>query len=262
MLRTFKILAVMALGALALSACGGKDNETTETVSVLDYMYPNGRITRDITVQSAALSRKMNYSVWMPKDYDESQSYPVLYLLHGYGDDNNSWLDKGDLATIATRYTLTGTPMIIVCPDGLTMFYSGSWETYFYDELIPAVEKKFSCNGKKALAGLSMGGYGTIYHALAHPADFTYAYAMSPAVLGDMTSMVTEQGDVSVFPAFTFEVGLQDSVVNNSTTQTLYEALVAAGVECEWIERAGYHSWDFWQACLPKALEKVGESFK
>ena len=255
-------MAALALGLL--SACGGKvDPDTEEEVSILDYLYPNGRISRDLSVKSAALGKSMKYSVWAPKDYDESKIYPVLYLLHGYGDDNNSWLDKGNMAEIATRYLQEGgVPMLVVMPDGLTMFYSGAWETYLYDELIPTVESKFSCSGKKAVAGLSMGGYGTLYHALAHPAEYTYAYAMSPAVMGDMSGYLDAQADKKVFPAFTIEVGNQDTVVNNSLSQGLSEAMTAAGVTCEFIARDGYHAWGFWQACLPKALNKAGESFK
>jgi enterochelin esterase-like enzyme len=64
-----------------------------------------------------------------------------------------------------------------------------------------------------------------------------------------------------VFPAFTFEVGLQDMTVNNNTTKTLYNSLTKKGLTCEWVERDGSHDWPFWKGCLPKVLAKVGKSF-
>ena len=55
------------------------------------------------------------------------------------------------------------------------------YATFFLEEFIPHVESKFHGNGKRAIAGLSMGGFGTLYHCLFHPEKWTYAYAMSPA---------------------------------------------------------------------------------
>ena len=107
-----------------------------------------------------------------------------------------------------------------------------------------------------------MGGYGTLYHALKYPAKFKYAYAMSPAADVSMANMIDQQSDKSVFPAFTIEVGLQDMTVDNSKAKSLYNSMTKKGLTCEYIEREGTHDWPFWQACLPKALIKVGQSFK
>ena len=218
---------------------------------------------RDQSLTSTWMKRKMAYSVWLPNGYDSSKEYPFLYLLHGYGDDSNSWLDKGKARSIAKEYvTKGGTPMVIVMPDGLTSFYSGNWESYFHQELIPAVEKAFRCSGKRAIAGLSMGGYGTLYHALNHPGLFLYAYAMSPAVMGDMKSLVDAQADKRIFPGFTVEVGNQDMVVDNAGAKDLADYMEGQGLHVEYIARDGTHDWNFWQECLPKALQKAGESFK
>ena len=127
---------------------------------------------------------------------------------------------------------------------------------------MPTVEKDYHCNGKRAIAGLSMGGYGTTYHGLKYPEKFTYAYAMSPAVMGDMKAMVDARSDKSVFPGFTFEVGEQDTTVNNANTEDLANYMTEKGLTVEFISRPGIHYWDFWQECLPKALKKAGESFQ
>ena len=71
------------------------------------------------------------------------------------------------------------------CPDGQNVFYVDGdqykYATFFLEEFIPHVESKFHGNGKRAIAGLSLGGFGTLYHCLLHPEKWTYAYAMSPA---------------------------------------------------------------------------------
>ena len=251
-------IPLTVFAALLLVSCGEKpapDSPDDARQNLLDIL------NADLT--STWMKRKMAYSVWLPNGYDSSKEYPFLYLLHGYGDDSNSWLDKGKARSIAKEYvTKGGTPMVIVMPDGLTSFYSGNWESYFHQELIPAVEKAFRCSGKRAIAGLSMGGYGTLYHALNHPGLFLYAYAMSPAVMGDMKSLVDAQADKRIFPGFTVEVGNQDMVVDNAGAKDLADYMEGQGLHVEYIARDGTHDWNFWQECLPKALQKAGESFK
>ena len=263
-MRNRILLSVFA--ALLLVSCGEKpalDSQEDARQNLLDILNAEDRLYRDQSLTSTWMKRKMAYSVWLPNGYDSSKEYPFLYLLHGYGDDNNSWLDKGKARSIAKEYvTKGGTPMVIVMPDGLTSFYSGNWESYFHQELIPAVEKAFRCSGKRAIAGLSMGGYGTLYHALNHPGLFLYAYAMSPAVMGDMKSLVDAQADKRIFPGFTVEVGNQDMVVDNAGAKDLADYMEGQGLHVEYIARDGTHDWNFWQECLPKALQKAGESFK
>ena len=264
-------MTAAALGAImALSACG-KDNagtEDKEKADVLELLGKEDKLYQDLTITSKAMSRKMTYSVWLPGGYDTSEKYPVLYLLHGYESGDQShldrcWVEKGNARAIAKQYVADGgVPMIIVMPNGLSSFYQGAYETYLHEELIPYVEEAFGGNGKRAIAGLSMGGYGTLYNALKYPATFTYAYAMSPAANVSMKSYIDAQADKSVFPAFTIEVGNQDTTVDNSAALELANYMKDNGMTCEYIARDGFHYWNFWQECLPKALNKVGESFK
>ena len=130
-----------------------------------------GTVIRNRSVNSTAMKQSMKYSIYLPKDYGSGESFPVLYLLHGYGDENNAWLDKGNLAKIAKEYEEKEgvKQMIVVCPDALTTFYIdgylGKYKTYFFEELIPAIEKEYNVKTDKysrAVAGLSMGGYGTL----------------------------------------------------------------------------------------------------
>ena len=186
MKKIIYILAI-ALGALALGACGksdpdngGSDSDAKEKLK--DFLNKEDKLYQGLTINSTALNRKITYSVWLPGGYDATKTYPFLYLLHGYedGDQTNldrCWVEKGNAREIAKKYVKDGgVPMVIVMPNGLSMFYSGAYETYLHDELMPEVEKTYKCNGKRAIAGLSMGGYGTTLHALKYPTKFTYAY--------------------------------------------------------------------------------------
>lgn len=74
---------------------------------------------------------------------------------------------------------------------------------------------------------------------------------------GSMTA-----GSLTAFPPFTFEVGNQDTTVDNNGTRQLSDYMKEKGLKVEFIARDGIHYWSFWQECLPKALVKVGESFK
>ena len=248
---------VVALGSFALSACDPVPEPDPEP-EVMALLLKNQ------TIRSSAMKQDMKYTVWLPEGVEPQHSLPFLYLLHGYGDDQNAWAEKGNLVSIYRDYVANGgSPMVIVMPDELTTFYVGDYETYLHEELIPQVEQRYKCNGKRAVAGLSMGGYGTLYHALKYPAKFKYAYAMSPATdVKSFKALIDAQSDRKVFPGFTIEVGTEDTTVNNADAETVANYMKEKGLACEWIARSGIHYWNFWQECLPKALNKAGESFK
>jgi len=276
MKKLFYILA-LALGAAALSACGKADKGTDDQqpIDISDLLSKEDKLYQDLTITSTNMSRKMTYSVWLPGGYDSSKQYPFLYLLHGVEQGDQShldrcWVEKGKAREIAKAYVKDGgVPMVIIMPNGLSSFYIGAYEAYFEEELMPFVEKTFKCNGERAIAGLSMGGFGTLYHGLTYPEKFSYVYAMSPAPSAEWMGVSIDQmkakaaalKDVSACPGFTIEVGKQDTTVDNVKSKDLCDAINAAA-HCEWIARDGFHFWDFWQECLPKALKKAGESFK
>ena len=263
MTRPFKTL-LLVLALASAGACTQEKSESTDKDlidGILSRANNKSEVLRDQTVGSVFMGQTMKYSVYLPGGYSAEKSYPFLYLLHGAGGNQNSWLDDGTAQTIADNFLKrdSAVPFVIIMPDGQMTFFQGDWERYFHEELIPLVEASYSCNGKRAIAGLSMGGYGTLYHALYYPDKFLYAHAMSPAVFGDMSRPLSSG---KTFPSFTLEVGTEDYVVDNSAAKSLYEAMEEAGVSCEWIERAGFHEWGFWRACLPGTLEKAGSFFK
>ena len=153
----------------------------------------SGKVMDNLSLSSLKGERK--YAVYLPPDYETSQrSYPVLYLLHGSGDDQTGWIQFGEVLLIADKAVREGTatPMIIVMPDantgrrGYTNDILGRWqyEDFFFKELVPYVEKTYSIKGEKryrAISGLSMGGEGTFLYAMHHPEMFSSACPLSAA---------------------------------------------------------------------------------
>ncbi|MFN8208808.1 MAG: alpha/beta hydrolase-fold protein [Bacteroidales bacterium] len=152
-----------------------------------------GKVFDNLTVPSKILKMDRKYAVYLPPDYETSQrSYPVLYLLHGAGDDQTGWVQFGEVLRIADEAIKSGkaTPMIIVMPDANTgkMGYFNSlkkdwnYEDFFFQEFMPAIEKTYRIKADKryrAISGLSMGGGGTFVYSLHHPELFSSACPLS-----------------------------------------------------------------------------------
>src|SRR5882672_4195692 len=153
----------------------------------------SGKVFDNLSLPSKILKGDRKYAVYLPPDYETSQrSYPVLYLLHGGGDDQTGWVQFGEVLNITDKAIrdVIATPMVIIMPDANTgrrgYFNSpkGDWryEDFFFDELMPFVEKKYRIKADKryrAVAGLSMGGGGSYIYALHRPELFSSACPLS-----------------------------------------------------------------------------------
>lgn len=154
------------------------------------------KVYESLTLSSKILNMERKYAVYLPANYETSQrNYPVLYLLHGAGDDQTGWVQFGEVQRITDKAVLDGisTEMIIVMPDadtGTRGYFNnvrGNWnyEDYFFKEFMPYIEKTYRIKAKKqyrAVAGLSMGGGGTFMYALHHPELFSSACPLSASV--------------------------------------------------------------------------------
>ena len=166
-------------------------------VLVLLQFFPllaqTGKVMDNLSLPSKILQGDRKYAIYLPPDYETSQrSYPVLYLLHGGGDDHTGWVQFGEVLHIADKTIREGkaTPMIIVMPDantgqrGYFNDIKGEWryEDFFFQEFMPYIEKTYRIKGEKryrAVAGLSMGGGGSFVYALWHPELFSSACPLS-----------------------------------------------------------------------------------
>jgi enterochelin esterase-like enzyme len=165
-----------------------------------------GKVSDNLSLPSKILKGERKYAVYLPPDYETSQrSYPVLYLLHGGGDDQTGWVQFGEVHYIADLAIKEGkaTSMIIVMPDantGTRGYFNdikGEWryEDFFFEEFMPFIEKTYRIKRDKryrAVAGLSMGGGGSFVYALRHPELFSSACPLS-ASTGPLTLESTRE---------------------------------------------------------------------
>jgi S-formylglutathione hydrolase FrmB len=147
---------------------------------------------------SRILKSQVHYCVYLPESYDASgknsgQTFPVLYFLHGLGDNERTLFNSGGFTLLDDlhRQHKTG-EFLIVAPEGERTFYINSankkilYSDFFLKEFIPLIESKYRiAKGRehRAISGISMGGYGALRFAFAHPEVFSAVSAQSPALI-------------------------------------------------------------------------------
>ncbi|HEY0461745.1 MAG TPA: alpha/beta hydrolase family protein [Pyrinomonadaceae bacterium] len=169
---------------------------------------------QELKLASKLTAREMPYRVILPKNYDSAKEsrFPVLYLLHGLTGHFDNWTDKTKLKDYANSYDY-----IIVTPEGNDGWYTDAanvpndkYESYITQELIPEIDAKFRTladRDHRAIAGLSMGGYGSLKFGLKFPDKFSVVGSFSGA-LGAASWTVKNLGALSGWKALT------DSIAN------------------------------------------------
>ena len=262
-----------------------------------------GKVIDQLSLKSEILGSERKYAIYLPIDYDYSnREYPVLYLLHGAGDDHTGWVQFGEVKSITDKANKSGvsTSMIIVMPDAQTgkkgyfndIDQKWNYEDFFFKEFIPFIEKKYRIKSEKryrAIAGLSMGGGGSIIYALRHPEMFSSACPLS-GYMGELSYTEFYEKNKKkhenykrekLFNYFSNHNAL--SVIQNQTDENLksvrwyidcgdndflYEgnslvhiALKKRGVPHEYRVRDGDHNWPYWRSALPEVLLFVSDRF-
>ncbi len=158
---------------------------------------PSGKVLEGLSMKSKILPYSVNYSIYLSPDYDAStRRYPVVYLLHGYSDQEWAWVQFGEVQAAADRAIAAREipPMIIVMPDGKVTFYVNDhqgkerWEDMFIQEFIPFIDATYRTRPSKeyrGISGLSMGGYGSLTLSMRYPDLFAACAAFSAAVWED-----------------------------------------------------------------------------
>lgn len=157
------------------------------------------RYNSDQTFYSKTLGQEMKYSVLLPQQYltESTAKYGVVYLLHGWGGDQNSWGPSGlNIQTIVDAQESKGTvrPLIYILPQGLNSYFCNRYDGGFnymdmlVNELVPLIDKRFRTTASKterAVAGFSMGGFGALSVASQHPELFSVSIGLSPSLNTD-----------------------------------------------------------------------------
>lgn len=162
------------------------------------------------SLPSKILGRAVPYCVLLPPGYDTERSrrYPVLYFLHGLGDNEQFFIHTGGLNLVEDLWEQHQlADFLIVTPQGGTSFYINSrdgrrrYEDFFLEEFLPGIEKRYraeTSRGNRGIAGISMGGYGALHIAFRHPQIFRAVAVHSAALLENLPSISVESASPQI----------------------------------------------------------------
>ncbi|HEX8846508.1 MAG TPA: alpha/beta hydrolase family protein [Pyrinomonadaceae bacterium] len=259
----------------------------------------NAEALGDETVQfkSKLTGKTLPYNVLLPFGYTKKDKehlrYPTLYLLHGLDGHYSNWLAKTKIAGYAARYQ-----MIVVMPEGNDGWYTDSatvpadkYESYILQELIPEIESRYRVVRKRegrAIAGLSMGGYGALKFGVKYPDKFIFVASISgaldPAVrtdenpgnvwsflrpsimqtfgaadsptraANDLHKLVREFPDeqIAKLPFFYLDCGTEDGFL--TTNRDLAALLLQRKIPHEFRQLPGKHNWPYWDSQAQEVL--------
>jgi len=150
-------------------------------------------------INSQILKRAVRYCVYIPSGYDAAikqqppRKYPVLYLLHGLGDNEQTLFNSGGWTLLDDlRKQQKMGDFLIAAPEGRRSFYVNSadgsvrYNDFFLQEFMPQIERKYRIvagRAGRAITGISMGGFGALRFAYAHPELFSAVSAQSAALI-------------------------------------------------------------------------------
>lgn len=269
-----------------------------------------GILKESLEMKSQILGKTVKYNVYFPADYETSQRrYPVLYLLHGYTDNETAWIQFGEANRIADRLSKSEdiADMLIVMPDAGVSWYINSadgktmYDDFFVKEFIPSIDAMYRTRAEKAyrgVAGLSMGGGGTLLFALKHPELFAAAAPLSAAIWTkqDILNMPDarwnglygkdEKGEARLQSSHYLANSILDLVKNADTKKLealrtiryyidcgdddflikgnmeLHAAMIDAKIPHEFRIRDGVHNWSYWRGSLPEVLKFMSATFR
>ena len=270
-----------------------------------EAMAQQSQVFDNLTLPSKILGTERKYAVYLPAGYENSQRhYPVLYLLHGGGDDQTGWVQFGEVQAIADKAfaDLKATQMIIIMPDantGKRGYFNDvngdfNYEDFFFQELMPFVEKKYRIKSEKkyrAVAGLSMGGGGSYFYAMHHPELFSSACPLSAAVrnesidefrarLKTQNIIIKDETKLQAYyerhsalvqldknkiedlksVKWYFDCGDDDFLFEGNSL--VHIAFRKKEIPHEFRIRDGAHNWTYWRTSLPDVLSFVSDTFR
>jgi enterochelin esterase-like enzyme len=215
---------------------------------------------RQLHYDSRAVSGRRSVTVYLPPGYLKSASYPVLYLLHGAGDDDETaWIKKGRADNILDNLHQDGliVPMIVVLPNGWARVpgvpgSSNALEADLLGDLIPFVDRTFATRANRenrAIAGLSMGGGQALTLGLKHLDRFAWVGGFSTSMFGksgDLADLITEPVAMrNQLRLLWISCGDDDPQLGMSAA--FHDALEAKDIPHVWHVDVGEHDWPVWR---------------
>ena len=191
-----------------------------------------------------ALSGKQRMVVYLPPNYPQDAPYPVLYLLHGGGDDETSWQKQGAADSVLDQLYAQKkiVAMIVVMPNAQGR--STAFEQDLLEAVIPYVESHYATqrdSRRRAIAGVSLGGWQALSIGLTHPDRFAWVGGFSPALVSDvLPATYSDQ-----LKLLWLSCGDSDSL--KGTCEALHQTLEEKHVPHIWHVSPGEHEWPVWK---------------
>ena len=229
---------------------------------------PHGAVAQRY-YQSSPLNCQRRMHVWTPAGYEKgTEELPVLYLIHGGGDNDASWPGVGAAGWILDNLLAEGkmVPMIVVMPNGTIQTQDMMGEVPLFAEdmvrsIIPFIEANYRVKADqdhRAMAGLSMGGMETMETAFLHPELFRHVWVLSSSFSPGNQQPYVERIRLNEnaasynknFKALVLTQGGPADIAYKNCQETR-GYLDAAGIRYEYMENAqAGHSWATWRADL------------
>lgn len=300
-MKKLRILAASLLFVIAgISTTGAQGGPTGglqpyDGKSIRKGEYTFGPLkVQDEKLDSKLMDREMPFRVILPMGYGDSANsakrYPVIYLLHGLTGSHRNWTDLANLAEYAKTIEA-----VIVTPEGENGWYTDGatgpndkYESYIVKELIPEVDRRFRTLAERksrAMAGLSMGGYGAIKFGIKYPELFTVVGSFSGAlgaasfpvnerspasmrsltvIFGAADSKTRQNNDifkmvreitaeeVKALPFLYIDCGTEDFLFQNN--RDFIDLLIEKKIPHEYRQLPGGHNWPYWNKQVQEFL--------
>lgn len=265
-----------------------------------EFTFSGGLETHQL--ESKLMVRPIPYNIFLPIGYNGNKDvpqkrYPVVFLLHGLTGNYKNWSEKTDFT-----WKMAGLEVIVVMPEGENGWYTDGatnandkYESYIIKELIPEIDKRFRTvadRKNRAVAGLSMGGYGALKFGMKYPEMFSLAGSFSGA-LGAATFPVSGRGEASMkslnvifgaadsetrkandifkmvreitpektkaLPFLYIDCGTEDFLFQNN--RDFIDLLVEKKIAHEFRQLPGGHNWPYWDKQVQEFLRIAERSF-
>lgn len=221
-----------------------------------------------VEYDSKSVGAKRKMVIYTPPGYSPERKYPVLYLLHGAGDDETGWQRKGAANAILDNLYADQKiePMIVVMPNGFARNpgndrgrgRNSAFEADLLHDILPYVESNYAAQPgaeHRAIAGLSMGGGQALSIGLAHLDTFAWVGGFSSALFGPQAELIGEATDRKQLRLLWLSCGNADRLIEGS--KAFHEALVEQKTPHVWHIDAGSHTWPVWKNDLYLLSQKL-----